>query len=118
MLNGNRQVVIKELPLIHITGKMNEIALEHIKDETGLFFHETGWDGNYEAQPISANQIVRLFLTYNFKTRYYDNHSNKNTLFLKNDHHVGFDVSDICMSCARRNRIHTGDMKEGDLLAC
>jgi len=74
--------------------------------------------GGYEAVPVNSQQIVKLFLTYNYKTQYHNNATNENILFLKGDHHVGFKVDSICFSCVKRNRINTHGLKEGDFLSC
>lgn len=116
LINGNKQVMVKRLPKLFIHGFLNDGGLAHIAENTGLYFRET--TGGYEAEPVDSNQIVRLFLTYNFKTRYYDNSDSKNTLHLKHDHHVGFDVADICVKCAKRNRIHTWDLTDEQLISC
>lgn len=116
LLNGNNQEMIKELPRLYMLGYMNPTALAHIEENTGLMFKETA--GGYEAFPTSSNQIVRLFLTYNFKTRYFDNWNEKNTIMLKGDHHTGFDVNAICFECVKYNNIHSNGLEQGDYLAC
>ena len=117
IVNGNKQIMNKELPkIIILTDSINDVALANIAENTDLNFVKTAW--NYEAQPTNSNQITRLFLTYNFKTRYFDNWDYKNTLMLKFDHHVGFDVDSICFDCIEKNHIHTGDLKQGDRLSC
>ena len=117
MYNGNEQEMIKELPKIIMLGYCNPTALKHIENQTGLKFEENNWK-NYEAQPTDSNQITRLFLTYNFKTRYYDNWNYKNTMMVKSDHHIGFDVDAICGHCRDYNHIHNGDMKPEEMLCC
>jgi len=117
LINGNNQVMVKELPKIEIlTRFLNDMAIAHIKENTGLDFIKNAW--NYETQPINSNQITRLLLTYNFKTRYYDNGTFKNTLMLKFDHHVGFDIDSVCVDCLKENNVHIGDLKQGDRLSC
>ena len=117
LINGNGNPVTKELPKILLIGHYNEVALDHIRENTGLNFQETSWNGNYSAQPENAYQIVALFMTYNFKTRYYDNWNSKNTIILKSDHHVGWDIDSICYDCAKENGLMI-DIKPGDRLAC
>ena len=115
-INGNGKPYTTGLPKIVILGVFNDVAIQHIFDNTGLQFIV-----NYhtmEVQPVNANQIVALFLTYNFKTRYYNNASVENTLYLKDDHHIGFDVDSICFECVKHNHIVTNGLKEGDYLAC
>jgi len=117
LINGNRQQYTIDLPRIHIIAKeINETALSHVSDRTGLDFKPC-WRG-YEAQPVRASQITALLLTWNFKTRYYNNADATNTLMLKFDHHIGFDVDSICFECVKHNHVHVGDLTPGDRLAC
>jgi hypothetical protein len=119
LINGNRQPYEIGLPkLVIVDGaKWNTGAIAHIKENTGIEFKKDHWN-NLEAQPENCEQITKLFLTYNFKTRYYNNWNYKNTLMLKSDHHVGFDVNSICYSCCQENGIHTGSLKPTDRLSC
>lgn len=115
-INGNKQPYTVEMPkIIILTDEINDTALKHIEENTGLKFTNKT-TRNYEAQPTTGLQIAALFLTYNFKTRYYNNWEAKNTLFLKFDHHVGFQVDSICKSCADYNGIHS-TIKQGERLA-
>lgn len=118
MYDGNGNKMVKELPKLVMLGYCNPTAIEHIYKQTGLIFKERNWKDSYEAQPTDSNQITRLFLTYNFKTRYYNNNDYKNTMFLKSDHHIGFDVDAICGKCREYNHVHSGDMKPEEMLAC
>ena len=115
-INGNGKVYDTPLPKILIQGFINDVALAHITDNTRLYFKKV--PGGYVAEPTSSNQIVTLFLTYNYKTRYYNNGSIENTLILRSDHHTGFDVESICYDCVKHNHIHIGKLKKGDRLAC
>jgi len=102
LINGNRQEYTTDMPNIIILAKnLNDVALAHIKENTGLEFVK-GNGGNYEAQPTKGMQIAALFLTYNFKTKYYNNIDHKNVLMLKSDHHIGFDVDSFVMIAARK----------------
>lgn len=117
LVNGNDQKYKIELPkLVILDDYINEVALKHIAENTGLNFTKTVW--NYEAQPSNSQQIVKLFLTYNFKTQYHNNITNKNTLYLKGDHHVGFKVDNICYECVKRNNISVRGLKRDSLLMC
>ncbi len=117
-INGNKQEYTIGLPKIVILGdKWNDTALEHIHEETGLHFNNTHWQG-MEAQPENSQQIVQLLLTYNFKTQYHDNADSHNTLYLKQDHHVGFQVDSICYDCCKENGISVNGLKKGDRLSC
>jgi len=97
--------------------KFNDGAIEHIYENTGLLFKENAFYG-MEAQPHNSQQIVKLFLTYNFKTQYHDNATTQNTIFLKSDHHVGFQVDSICFECCKENHIPINGLNPGDKLAC
>lgn len=116
LYNGNKQLMVKDLPAIVILAKeINDIALAHICENTGLSFGKGTWE-SYEAQPISANQITALLMTYNFKTRYYDNWDYKNTLVMKFCD-TAFDVSSICLDCVEHNNMHLSGLTKGDRLA-
>ena len=116
-INGNNQQYTVDLPKLVILGYINDVALDHIFNNTGLNFVKDNW-GNYHATPASANQIVTLIMTYNYKTRYYNNWNAKNTIFLKSDHHIGFDVDSICYGCCVENRININGLEENDRLSC
>ena len=117
-INGNGQPYTTDLPkIVYLTKHINDVALAHIKENTGLDFTVGGWS-NYEAQPTESWQLAALIMTYNFKTQYHNNASNGNTLFLKSDHHVGFDVESICPDCANHNGIRFANELESDRLAC
>ena len=120
LINGNNQQYNIGLPKVIILAKLNDVATEHIYKNTGLLFREskTGMINSIEAQPHSSEQIAKLFMTYNFKTRYYNNWDYKNTIVLKFDHHVGFDVDSICYDCCRENHINVNGLKQGDRLSC
>ena len=115
-INGNGKPYTVTLPKLVMLSNINDVALAHITDNTGLVFERNG--STLEAQPTTSKQIATLFLTYNFKTKYYNNGSHKNTVFLKSDHHQGFDVDSICYDCARYNHLVLPGLKQGDRLAC
>lgn len=115
-VNGNRQKFQRSCPKIHLVGYLNDSALAHIEENTGLVF--TKAYSGLEAQPENYGQIAALLVTYNFKTKYYDNADVKNTIFLKSDHHTGFNVDSICLDCCKHNHIHCAGLSEGDRLAC
>lgn len=115
-INGNGQPYTTGLPTLLLKGTLNDTAIQHIFENTGLAFKPVS--GGYEAKPTKPVQIATLFMTYNFKTRYYNNWMYTNTLMLKHDHHIGFDVDSICPACARKNHIPWEDAKEGQMLSC
>ena len=86
MFNGNGQRMEKSLPTIWIMDSINDVALSYIAENTNLHFKRHGFSG-YIATPVNSNQIARLFLTYNFKTRYFNNADLDNTLLLKFKNH-------------------------------
>ena len=102
-VDGNGRPYTLPLPRLQIVGTMNDVAKENLETQTGLQFtlNFTG----LTAQPTHGWQIAALLMTCNFKTRFYNNGSTHNTLFLKHDHHVGYDVDSICAKCARENNI-------------
>jgi hypothetical protein len=117
LVNGNKQNYTIGLPkLCILETKWNDVALAHVKENTGLDFKCKHY--GMEAQPETCEQIAALFLTYNFKTQYHNNASSHNTLFLKSDHHQGFHVDSICFDCCKHNHIHLGGLAQGDRLAC
>lgn len=117
LINGNKQPYTLGMPKLVIqTDFINDVALAHITENAGLVFVKGGWW--YEAQPTRPEQITALFLTYNFKTRYFNNGSFSNTLMLRLDHHVGFDVTSICYDCVKHNHIHINDLSPSDRLSC
>ena len=81
MFNGNKQEYKKGLPAIIILDNMNDVARAWIEKQTGLKL-EVCYCG-LTAQPKRSQQITKLFLTYNFKTRYFDNSTIKNTMLLQ-----------------------------------
>ncbi len=81
LINGNNQEYKINIPQVEImTRELNEVCLKHIKTRTGLTFEKAAW--SYKSQPKSTHQIVKLLLTYNFKTLYQDNNTFRNTLQL------------------------------------
>ena len=116
LINGNRRPYTMEMPKIVIWGEFNDVALDHLMENTGLYFIKH--HNRLEAQPTDGKQIAALFMTYNFKTRYYNNIDFKNELHLKSDHHIGYDVDSICVDCCKYNYIHTNGLKQDDRLAC
>jgi len=120
-LTGNNQQYTIGMPKLVLVGEYNPVAMDWIFQQTGLNFQPANGVGvmvAYEAQPTFAAQIVKLILTYNFKTKYYNNSVFQNVLFLKHDHHIGYEVNAICFDCCQYNHIHTNGLKPGDYLAC
>lgn len=115
--NGNGKQYTQNLPKLVIQANhFNDRALTHIKENTGLDFVKAAF--SYEVQPETANQITALFLTYNFKTRYYNNSTFKNELHLKSDHHIGYDIESVCTSCLERNNVNINNLKIGEFMSC
>jgi hypothetical protein len=115
LINGNGQNYNIGLPKIVILHeRFNDVAMQHIFNETGLRFKGTH---NMETQPENSQQIVKLFLTYNFKTQYHNNNTNHNTLFLKICNDAGFKTDSICFDCVKANYINSNGLVQGDRLA-
>lgn len=108
--NGNGQRVCRPLPKIVILTDRdwNQPALDHVRENTRLCLVKVC--NGYEAQPTEASQVVKLLMTYNFKTQYHDNNGSPNTLYLKSDHGQGFKVESVCLDCARYNRLFPESM--------
>lgn len=82
LINGNNQPYTLPLPEIHINAsEINEIALNHIFECSGLRFVRGAW--SYICQPMEARQIVALLMTYNFKSRFYNCSMHNNTMMLE-----------------------------------
>jgi hypothetical protein len=103
--NGNDQYYETDMPLIVILGggNFNEVAIVHIEKQTGMECIKNG--KNLEMQPTNSSQVMKLFLTYNFKTQYNNNLTYKNTLFLKTVDTIGFKVDHVCYDCLEKNRV-------------
>jgi hypothetical protein len=118
LINGNGKPYTLPLPRLYVLGgHWNDVALAHVKENTGLTFEKKHF-GGMEAQPETCEQIAKLFMTYNFKTQYHNNGDTRNTIYLKSDHHQGFQVDSICFDCCKHNHIHLNGLKQGDRLAC
>lgn len=116
--NGNGQYFELPLPkLIILTEFINDVVLANVERATGLEFVKTHWLG-YEAQPTSCKQIVLLIVEWNFKTRYYNNGSCKNELYLKFCG-AAFEVDHVCIDCAKKNsvRLNYSDLGPEDRIS-
>lgn len=102
---GNNQPIKRNLPLLYILEEYNEVAIEHIRKNTGLRFEKVGVSC-MQAQPTTSKQIVKLFLTYDFKTQYHDNATTHNTIYLKSINSEGFKIKTICFDCCKQNGIN------------
>lgn len=118
LINGNGQSYKMNIPkLVYLTDSINDVALNHIKENTGLKFDKVG-NTSYMAQPTNFKQITALFMTYDFKTEYHDNASTHNTIYLKGLHNVGFKVESICFECCKKNNVYCDDMDKNSMLMC
>lgn len=115
LFNGNGHRYKTELPkLFYLTDYINEVALKHIEKNTGLKFIKGCW--GYEVKPKSSKQIIKLLLTYDFKTQYHDNNTNRNTLFLKSCGIEGFKIRTICFNCCKDNNINLNGLSKKNKL--
>lgn len=118
LVNGNGKEFEIGLPQLCILegGKWDKPVIDHITENTELAFDQDNY-GNIKAQPTRSNQIIRLLLTYNFKTKYVNNATYKNTLFLKSCNEAAFKTDSICFDCCEKNDINTNGLVPGDYLA-
>ena len=117
LVNGNKQPYTVPLPrLVWLTRHVNDVALAHVKENTGLDFQKC--TSGLEVVPETSQQVVALLLTYNFKTQYHNNATTENTIYLKCDHHIGFKIDSVCFDCLKHNHVNTMNLKPGDRLAC
>jgi urate oxidase len=116
-VNGNGKKYTTGLPLLIIQeNNINDVALKHIKENTGLEFKKTHY--GYTAQPENSNQIASLFMTYNYKTKYFNNGDYSNALMLRSDYNTGFNVRHVCYDCCKANNINVNNMQQQDRLNC
>lgn len=103
--NGNDQFYETDLPKIEIIGgsAYNDVAIAHIEKNTGMKCKKV--NNNLVMQPKTAIQFATLFVTYNFKTQYHNNSSNKNTLFLKSCNDMSFRINSVCIHCLKENNV-------------
>lgn len=80
LINGNDNEYSVKLPEIIMVGYTNDGALDLIFRNTGLRFEK--YSSGYICQPRKSEQIVKLLLTYNFETHYFNNSCNRNQMFL------------------------------------
>jgi len=115
LFNGNGHRYKIDMPTLFILSEhINDVALDHIRKNTGIDFKFTGW--GYTAIPKSHYQMTKLFLTYNFKTQYHNNASTKNIIYLKFCTDKAFQIKDICYNCCRENQINVNGLSQGDRL--
>jgi len=81
LFNGNDKRYTVDVPCIIILTKFsNDTAKAHFEKNTGLTL--TPYSNGYKCQPKTFKQLTKIFVTYNFKTKYYNNYDYKNTLML------------------------------------
>lgn len=110
LIDGNGRRYKRPLPRIVYLGHLNDVALKHIKQQSGINFEKIG--GCFYGYPKSCYQITKLFLTYNFKTKRCDNLGDYNTLYLKHCDEAGFKVNTLCFKCCKENGVYTGNMNK------
>jgi len=86
-LNGNNQPYTTGIPTLRIAKFGNDTAKLWFERNTGLKLTEKF--GSYTAQPKTFKQLYKVFAVYNWKTRYFNNASSKNTLFLAHNSEWG-----------------------------
>ena len=81
LINGNGNQYTIHLPKLVIKCDIiNDAAIARIQKNTGLLF--TKCFGGYECQPMTCQQITKLFCTYNFSTKRYSNSDYSNHILL------------------------------------
>lgn len=113
--SGNNKPIKRLLPLIVILDVYNDVAIEHIRKNTGLRFEKSLY--SMTAQPKTSKQIVKLFMTYDFKTQYHDNATNRNQLLLKSCNLDAFKISSVCFNCCKINNILTKGLARKERLS-
>ena len=118
-INGNGRKSFNDLPKVLIKAEfINNVWLDNVYKTSKLKFKKIPWD-YYETQPTKAKQITQLLIACGgSKIRYYDNWNFDNTLIIKFDGHVGFNVDSICFDCVKHNNIRVNGLKAGDRLSC
>jgi hypothetical protein len=118
-VDGNGNPYQQGIPkLVLLDNDVHENMLAGIKELTGLEFNNSN-NSSYTVQPTSSHQITSLLMSgFGFKTRYIDNWNHRNTILLKRDHSVGFQVDSICFECCEHNHITTTSLKRTERLAC
>ena len=118
-INGNGQKSLNDIPKVLIKAKfINDVWLNNVYKTSKLKFKKIPLD-YYETQPTKAKQITQLLIACGgSKIRYYDNWNFDNTLIIKFDGHVGFDVDSICFDCVKHNNIQVNELKPGERLSC
>lgn len=81
--NGNGQKYTSGIPMLVISKFGNDVARKRFENETGLQLRDMG--NVYCAQPKTFKQLYKCFACYNWKTTYYNNASDKNTLKLEHN---------------------------------
>jgi len=118
-INGNGQKSQNNLPKVLIKAKfINDVWLDNVYKTSKLKFKKIPWD-YYETQPVKSKQITQLLIACGgSKIRYYDNWDFNNTLIIKFDGHVGFDVDSICPECIKYNNIRVNMTDKTSRLCC
>lgn len=83
LINANGNPYEREIPKVIILGYLNEVAWEHLCNQTGIYFKKSSL-GNYEGQPETWEQFSKIFLTYNFLTHSINNWEG-NLMYLRVD---------------------------------
>ena len=83
VFNGNGKRYTLEVPTLLIAKFGNETAKKHFERNTGLKLKEMA--DCYTAKPKSFKQLYKVFVTYNWKTTFYNNAMYSNTLSLKHN---------------------------------
>lgn len=83
LINGNGKPYFREIPKVYIYGPFNDVALEHLRENTEIDFKRNSLC-DIEGQPYTWEHFARIFLTYNFLT-HDTNNSCGNIMYLRTD---------------------------------
>lgn len=83
IFNGNNKRYTLGIPELMISKFGNETAKNHFIRNTGLKLVDKA--GYYKAQPKTFKQLYKVFVTYNWKTTFYNNASHNNVIKLEHN---------------------------------
>lgn len=88
LINGNGRPYEREIPKVVIQTFVNPVALDWLRQQTGIDFKKTVHD-TIEGQPETWEQFSKIFLTYNFLTMDQNNWDG-NIMHLRGACHIPF----------------------------
>lgn len=89
LINGNGYKYEREIPKFHIFGYMNDVALENLRQQTGIDFKQNAW-GDIVGQAETWEQFSKVFLAYDWLT-HDQNNMDGNIMYLRSNMNVPID---------------------------